>query len=433
MNVCQWRTANTNVSELFVRILIVSPVYPPEQPPAGINVAELASELAQARHDVTVLTGFPSHPSGRLFKGWKARLVTKERTPESFTLLRCIHSFVPRFGSLGKLWYHFTFAVSLFFTGLRAGRFDVLVLQSTPAFCGPAAILLAGIKKAKTFYWIHDIHPESAINAGLLKEGALSALMKAVDTWVCRKASTVAALTEDMREVILARGLPAEHVIIQRHWLDEERIRPSLRQNAWREKHGVALESFVVLHAGTIGYVSGALVIVEAAKLLAKHPGILFLIVGDGPLKGDLQEKAAQYGLANVKFLPFQSEEDLNEMQASGDVGLVTLQPRSGHTSIPSKIHGYTAAGRPVIASVDPTSSTARLIDEGGFGWVAPPGDPEALAGAILHAAANPDECRRRGEKAREFFLREFGRRAVTAEFRRKLESLPSERGGCRG
>ena len=406
-----------------MRVLILSLVYPPEHAPAGIMVAELAHELAQAGHEVTVLTGFPSHPAGRLFPGWKAKLLSREQTEGSFVLLRCLHSFVPRFGVLGKMWYHFTFAVSSFWAGLWAGRFDVLVLPSTPAFCGPAAILLAWIKKAKAFYWIHDIHPESAINAGLLQEGALSAAMKATDSWVCRRASIVATPTEDMREVILARGLPAEHVVIQRHWVDEDRIRPS-SQNGWRGKHGISPADFVVLHAGTIGYISGALVIVEAAKVLAKHPAILFLFVGDGPLKAELQKKAKEYGLTNVRFLPFQSEEDLGSMLASADVGLVTLKAQSAATSIPSKMYGYTSAARPVIASVAPRSAVARFISAAGFGWAVPPADPEALAGAVLQAAADAGECRRRGQKAREFFVAEFGRRVVVKGFRQKLEGL---------
>ncbi len=415
--------AQTNPSKPSMRILIISLVYPPEHAPAGIMVAELAHELARAGHQVTVLTGFPSHPAGRLFPGWKARLLSREQTEGSFTLLRCLHSFAPRFGALGKMWYHFTFAVSSFWAGLRAGHFDVLVLPSTPVFCGPAAILLAWIKKAKTFYWIHDIHPESTIHAGFLKEGALAAAMKALDSWVCRRASIVATPTEDMREVILARGLPAEHVVIQRHWLDEDRIQPSA-PNGWRAKHGISPADFVALHAGTVGYISGAFVIVEAARVLAKHPGILFLFVGDGPLKAELQRKAQEYGLANVRFLPFQSEEDLSAMLASGDVGLVVLKAQSAATSIPSKMYGYTSAGRPVIASVAPKSSVARFIDAGGFGWAVPPADPEALAGAVLQAAADAGECRRRGRKAREFFVSEFGRRVVVNGFRQKLERL---------
>ncbi len=406
-----------------MRILILSLVYPPEHAAAGIMVAELAQELAHAGHAVTVLTGFPSHPAGRLFPGWKARLLSREQTEGGFTLLRCLHSFAPRFGALGKMWYHFTFALSSFWAGLRAGRFDVLVLPSTPVFCGLAAILLASIKRAKAFYWIHDIHPESTMNAGLLKEGVLSRVMKAMDSWVCRRASIVATPTEEMREVVLARGLPAEHVVIQRHWLDEDRIQPS-SPNGWRDKYGISPTDFVALHAGTVGYISGALVIVEAARVLAGHPGILFLFVGDGPLKAELQKKAKEYGLTNVRFLPFQSEEDLSPMLAGGDVGLVVLKAQSAATSIPSKMYGYTSAGRPVIASVAPASSVARFIRAGGFGWAVPPADPEALAGAVLQAAADASECRRRGAKAREFFVSEFGRRAVVNGFRRKLEGL---------
>ncbi len=406
-----------------MRILIISPVYPPEYAPAGIMVAELAEELARVPHEVTVLTGWPSHPTGRLFPGWKARTFSRERVAGAFTLVRCLHSFTPRFGSLGKLWYHFTFAASSSIAALFRVRFDVLVLLSTPAFCGPAAVLAAGIKRAKTFYWIHDIHPESAINAGVLRKGMVTSLLKAVDSWVCRRAAIVATLTEEMREVLLARGLPADHVIVQRHWLDENRIRPSRRLNAWRKKNGIAPESFVVLHAGTVGYISGVGVAVDAARLLADHREILILFVGDGSLNADLQAKVREYGLTNVEFLPFQPEEDLNCVQATGDVGLITLQSRSGSTSIPSKMHGYLSAGRPVIAAVDETSTVARLVERGGFGWVVPPGAPQALADAILHAAGNVAECRRRGRKARKFLVQEFGRRAVTRKFCEELQA----------
>jgi colanic acid biosynthesis glycosyl transferase WcaI len=412
------------VVERFMRILIISLVYPPEHAPAGIMVAELADELTRAGNEVTVLTGWPSHPAGRLFQGWKAKILSRERTAGGFTLLRCVHSFAPRFTSPAKLWYHFTFAVSSFLAALFAVRFDVLVLQSTPAFCGPAAILAAWIKRARTFYWVHDIHPESAIDAGVLKTGALSTVMKAIDSWVCRRANVVATPTEEMRDILLARGLPAGHVIVQRHWLDEARVQSSPRLNVWREKQGIASESFVVLHAGTIGYLSGATVAVEAARLLADHREVLLLFVGDGPLNADLQRKVVEYGLTNVKFVPFQPEEDLNWVQATADIGLVTLRPRSANTLIPSKMYGYTSAGRPVIASVDAASTVARFVEQGQFGWVVPPGDPQALARAILHAAANPDECTSMGQKAREFLVREFGRQVKTVEFRRRLECL---------
>lgn len=410
-----------------MNVLIMTSVYPPEHAPAGVNVAELAEELTLAGHHVKVLTGFPSHPSGRLYPGWKAKWVARETTSGGFELIRCLHSFVPRFGLAGKLWYHATFAVSLFCTGLFQGPFDVLVMLSTPVFVGPATALLARVRGARLFYWVLDVHPESVINAGLLKPGLLTTLMKRIDTRVCRRCDAIGTLTDDMRKILVARGLSEDRVVIQRYWVDEDRIRPMPRQNEWRLKHDIAPDRFVALHAGTIGYISGAALLIEAARILRDHEEILFLFAGDGPLKASLEAKTTEYGLANVRFLPFQPEEDLNLMQATGDVGLVTLKPLSGTTSIPSKIHGYAAAGRPVIASVDSGGSVARMVADGGWGWIVPPGDPHALAQAILHAASSPEECRQRGQRARECFVREFGREAVVSEFRRKLEVLCKE------
>jgi len=407
-----------------MRVMIITQVYPPEYAPAGIMAVELAQELTHASHQVTVLTGFPSHPTGRLFPGWRARLFHKERTESGSTLVRCIHSFAPRFGFLGKLWYYLTFAVTSFVGGMLQGPFDVLVVQSTPIFGPVTATCLAKARRAKLFYWIHDVHPESAVHAGVLRQGILLSMMKAIDTWVCRKCDVIGTMTDDMCRLILQRGLPADRVVIQRHWLDEHRIYPMPKRNAWRERQGIPPADFIALHAGTIGYISGASVLIEAAELLKDRQGISFLFVGDGPLKAVLQERVKECGLPNVRFLPFQPEEDLNLMQAVADVGLVALKPLSATSSIPSKLYGYISAGRPIIASVDPNGSVAKIVIEGGFGWIVPPGDSHALARAILHAASNPEECQCRGERAREFFVREFGRTVVVREFRRKLETL---------
>jgi glycosyltransferase involved in cell wall biosynthesis len=111
-------------------------------------------------------------------------------------------------------------------------------------------------------------------------------------------------------------------------------------------------------------------------------------------------------------------------MQATGDLGLVTLLASTGESSIPSKMHGYTAAGRPVIASVAEDSPTAVLVRENSVGWVVPPEDPEALAAAIRRADQDRDECLARGHRAREFFLREFGRSAQTKQFEEYLLAL---------
>lgn len=408
-----------------VSVWIVTCVFPPEHAPAGHNASELAEDLAHSGHNVTVLTGWPSHPEGTIYPGWTVRRGFREMTKEGFTVVRCRHFLGRRFGLARKLWYYVTFAISSFFVGLRLSpRPDIIVIQSTPIFGALSAILLAKLRRAKTFRWIHDVHPEGAINAGVLREGLVTRLILALDTWNCRQSDQVGTLTESMQGLLRRRGLPAEHVVIQRHWVDESRIFPSNRLNAWRERHGIPADAFVVLHAGTIGYISGAEVIIEAAKRLGDCGKILFLFVGEGPMKGRLEARVRDLGLQTVRFLPFQTDADLNLMQATGDLGLVTLLASTGESSIPSKMHGYTAAGRPVIASVAEDSPTAVLVRENSVGWVVPPEDPEALAAAIRRADQDRDECLARGHRAREFFLREFGRSEQTKQFEEYLLAL---------
>jgi glycosyltransferase involved in cell wall biosynthesis len=324
----------------------------------------------------------------------------------------------------GKLFYYLTFALSSFVAGLSIRQIHVIVMQSTPLFGGLATVVLARIKRAKLFYWVQDVHPESAINAGLLTSGTIAWVLKRLDTWICRQSDKVGTLTENMERLLLARGVPRGKVLIQRNWLDETRIRPEPRTNAWREKIGIEPDRFVILYAGTMGYISGITFVAETVRMFTRKDKVLFLFVGDGPLRSALEDRldTAEPGL--TRFLPFQGEEDLSLMQASGDVGLITLLPRSGDSSIPSKMHGYAAAARPVIACVSPDSITAELVDTFKTGWTAPPGDANALAAVIRTVMSDPDERIRRGMNARNMFEREFGRRQQTACFCSRLELL---------
>ncbi len=408
-----------------MNVLLICYVYPPEHAPAGVNVSELAEDLVKRGHRATVIAGFPSHPDGPLYPGWKARFRRVEDTPQGYRLIRCRHSFHRRSRIFWKLWYYFTFAVSSFLVGLRTGKADVVLCCSTPLFGELTALLLAKCKGAKTLYWIHDVNPEASRNAGLLRDKSLAfRAFMAVDKFVCRRSTLVATLTEPMRNMLLARGLDPDKVVLMRHWVDREKIAPSSRDNPWRREHGIGLDKFVVLSAGTIGYISGAEVIVDAAQRLRDRQDILFLIVGEGPIKEKLVEKARQYGLENMKFMPFQSAEALADVQATGNVGLVTLLPATGESSIPSKMHGYTAAGRPVIASVADGTPTANMVREGKFGIVCPPQDVEALADAIRRLADNRVEAEQMGEQARRFFLSTFDRGACVREAVRILTEL---------
>lgn len=404
-----------------MHVLNICHVYPPEHAPAGVQARDFAEDMSRLGHTMTVLTGWPNHPAGILHPGWKARFRECSTPSQGFTLVRCGHSIHPRGRMFWRLWYYFTFAITTLFNGLPCRNVDIVFCESTPIFGPLTALLLAWLKGAKFVYRVHDVHPEAAMNAGLLKPGLAYRLLRALDTWVCRRSAIVLPLTDGMRRVLLDRGLPAERVVVARQWFDGSRVTPQDRDNSWRRAHGIPVDRFVVLYAGTIGHISGASVVIDAAEMLRERPDILFLFVGDGPVKESCERLARERNLEGVRFLPFQPAESLAEVQATGDVGLVTLLPESGDTSVPSKIHGYTAAGRPVIASVRADSATAATVREGEFGHVVPPGDARALSDAIEAVADDPSEAARLGANARRFFVANHDRTHRTSDLERIL------------
>jgi colanic acid biosynthesis glycosyl transferase WcaI len=136
--------------------------------------------------------------------------------------------------------------------------------------------------------------------------------------------------------------------------------------------------------------------------------------------------------LPNVRFLPLQPRADLALVQATADVSLVTLAPGRGQTSVPSKVIGYMAAGRPVVASVDLDCDTAAAIRSPECGVVVPPGDAGALATAVEALLADEAERRRLGARARRAFEEHHAAEAVLGRYAEVLEALGSEHEGPR-
>lgn len=402
-------------------ILIISHVFPPEHAPAGVMVSDLAEDLAASGHRVTVFTGWPNHPAGVLFPGWHARWRSVEQDPRGFRLIRCGHSIHPREGLFRRLWYYLTFGLSTLTAGARTGSYDVIMCLSTPIFGSWTAWLLAKIKGARFVYAIFDLHPETAANAGLISRGLPYHVLRTADTVLCRLSDTIVTLSEGLREEILARGIRPEKVEVVPFWLDGSKIQPRSRDTAWRREQGIAAETFVALYAGTIGYISGTEVLIETARLLAARKHILILCVGEGPLKGRLQEAAVRLDLENLRFLPFQPASVLDEVLATADIGMVTLLPEAGKTSVPSKVLGYLAAGRAVVAAVAPESDTAKMIRQGACGRVTACMDPAALAQAIQELADDPKTRLDMGQRGRAYLEKVFDRATCVKAYERQL------------
>jgi colanic acid biosynthesis glycosyl transferase WcaI len=285
-----------------------------------------------------------------------------------------------------------------------ADRPDV-VMNLGPPLVGPlAGALMAKRFGAKGVTVIYDIYPDVAVSTGKVKNRGLIAAARVVERVAYDASDRIVVLSEGFRRTLVGKGVPAHKLAVIPVWLDPNEVQPLPRETRLRSELGLDPSDFVVLYAGTVGLVSGATIVPEAAALV-RNPRVVFLFVGGGEALHDVQERVLARGVRNVLFLPLQPRERLAEVQASADVGLVTLAPGMGRTSVPSKVLGYLAAGRPVLGSVDLGSDTASCVERSG-GLVVPPGDAASLARAVDDLSGR--DLAAAGAAARRAFLREY-------------------------
>jgi len=214
--------------------------------------------------------------------------------------------------------------------------------------------------------------------------------------------------------------------------VDTDYITPRAKDNAFARREGL-VDRFVVLFAGNAGLSQGLEHVLAAAKALGDHREILFLLVGNGAAKPALEAQAAEMGLGNVRFMPFQPWEEVPDLYASADVCLIPLRKGIAQDSVPSKAWTIMAAGRPIVASVDMGSDISTELRQAGCALCTPPEDPAALARAILELYADPARRERMGANGRCYVAARYTPEIVARQYDELFRRVTRRRRAAQG
>src|SRR5437016_6845926 len=198
-----------------MRVLILSQYYKPEPVP---KPGELAEELRRRGHDVTVLTGFPNYPTGRLYPGASLKLLRREEingVPVTRTFELPYHGQ----GIIGRFLNYGSFMASAILGGALGLRPDVIYVWHPPLTVGIAAAVIARVRRVPFVYDVQDIWPEAAVISGMLKDGWLIRLISRVERLVYREADHILVVTPGARENLVAKGVPPEKLSVMPDWV----------------------------------------------------------------------------------------------------------------------------------------------------------------------------------------------------------------------
>ncbi|MBD2576921.1 glycosyltransferase family 4 protein [Oscillatoria sp. FACHB-1406] len=390
-----------------MKILLYSYNYYPE--PIGIAplMTDLAEGLVKRGHQVRVVTAVPWYPKSEIYEEYRGKLyVTEERN--GVKIHRCYVRSSPKRSFLNRALFEISFASLSFIQALGGWRPDLLIFTVPGLPVGYPATLLSKIYGCPTILNLQDILPDAAVHVGLISGKKAIRVFEAIERFNYRAADKITVIAEGFRDNLLAKGVPADKIVLIPNWVDTNFIKPLPRdENEFRRQNNLE-GKFVVLYSGNIALTQGLETVIDAAKYLADYPEIAIVIVGEEKALARLEDYCQQQGATNVTLRPFQPREKLPEMLAAADVGLVVQKKNVIAFNMPSKIQVLLASGRAIIASVPATGTAAKAIATSGGGLVVAPEDPKALAEAILELYQDPERSRTLGEKSRQHALENY-------------------------
>jgi glycosyltransferase involved in cell wall biosynthesis len=394
-----------------LRVCFLTHYFPPEVGAPQTRIELLARALAARGAEVSVHTTFPHYPSGVIAAPYRNRPWLREQRDEVRVVRSAVYP-APNRGFARRLLNHGSFAVSALLTSPLAGELDVLVAETPPLFTAAAGALYAKRKRAAFVVHVADRWPASAVELGALQNRRAIKAAEALESQIYRQADVIAAPTEG---IVTSLGEhPDAREKAARVWpvVDLKRFDPS------RPRDGSG--PLRLLFAGTVGLAHGLEVLVEASRLAGPNV-VQTTIAGDGADWARVQSLARDRKIDNVEMLGAVPAADVVSLYANSDAAVVLLKDLPiFRGALPTKLLEAMAAGRPLLLAA--RGESAQLVERAGAGIVVPPGDPEALAGAIKRLHDDPAARHRLGSAGRGYAEAHFGTVRAAEEWGTRLE-----------
>ncbi len=380
---------------------------------------EISSALVDAGHQVQVVVPGAHHMTGALAPELHHRFAWRYATGEIRVTKVWVWSSFRR-GVGDRLLYYLTTAACVVL-GSLGERPDVVMASSPPFFLAPAAYLLARLRRKPLVLEVRDAWLEFAIAKRLVPR-FFKPLLRAQQRWLFRHADRIVAVTPGIRDLVVKDLPESQHskVLLVMNGYEEDVFQHVDSPSARHLIKDLGLSGkFVAIYAGTMGMARDCMTFVRAARRLRAEPGIVFVFVGEGERKKEMQDYARREGLSNCVFVPMQPRQDMPTWFAFAGVGLNSIRAGEAlESSLSNKIFDYLGAGLPVVWSG--AGDTSEFLRECGGGVAVPPEDDEAMSDAIVRLYRDPPLREEMGKRGQQYVIENFSRRNLV----RPLESM---------
>jgi len=401
----------------LMKIIFINRYFYPDQSATSQLLTDLAFDLSQDKN-IHIITSSQRYDD------------PKQKLPpfEIKNSIKIHRLWTTRFGRqrlLGRAVDYLSFYFSAAWRLWRlTSKGDVVIAKTDPPLISVVAAVIVKLRGARLVNWLQDIYPEIATSLGVvgMRRGPLLAILQWLRNRSLRSALTNVVLGNLMAKRLEQFGIASSKIRIIPNWVDGDHIQPIAKaNNPLTEKWGVS-KQFVVGYSGNMGRAHEFATILEAAEKLVEDKQIIFLFIGDGPMRTWIKHEVQKRSLTNVMFRPYQPREELSNSLTVPDVHLISLRSDLEGLIVPSKFYGIAAAGRPSLYIGDKAGEIPRILHRYDCGLTVSEQDSDELANHIKRLANNPQHCQQMGNNARDIFEKLYNKPIAFGLWRQVLD-----------
>ena len=391
-------------------VYVFCQLFYPELISSGQTVTQLCEALTKKGMNITVFCSQPTITSRERLK--------KQIRYQSITINRLWSTQFKKLSFLGKLCNHLTFGLSCFWQLFWLPKNAPILVFTNPPFLPILFKIMYPIKKFRYHVVVFDVYPETLIVANLLSQSHwFSRWLASQNKAAYQLATQVIVIGRCMKQLIDShfKDTQKESVYIPM-WSDDAMLESPDDASFFRKQWNLN-QSFIVGYAGNMASFHPIETIMEASLQLQSEPNIAFVFVGEGAKKDYAIQFSQTHQLTNCYFHTYVKRQELPNLLASFNCGLLGLLPKNTGLSVPSKAFGLLSAGIPSIACCDHLSEIAMIFKENDCGLVSSPDNPKQLVDAILTLKNNPELCKHYSKQAKKAVKSRYNLDSIATQY----------------
>lgn len=396
-----------------MKILIISQYFYPE----NFRINDLALELKNRGHKITVLTGLPNYPKGEYFDEYDDKKNCDEIWND-IPIYRC--KLRPRkTGSINLIRNYVSFVVEANKKLKELENIDfglIYVFEVSPITVALPAIKFKKKKKIPIVINIQDLWPENIVAVTGMTNPIIIGFVNKMVNYIYKHCDKILCASPSFVPKIQERVTNKDKVI---YWPQYSTVQKTDEVVELFDK-----DNFNIVFTGNIGEAQGIDLAIEAANIL-KNEKICWHFVGDGRNRKRLEKMVKEYNIdERVIFHGFHQEKEIPKYLKDADAALLILKPNPiFEMTIPAKLQTYLACGVPILGCV--SGEGKRIIEESNAGIVSDEISVEALVKTCQKfISLNSNDLNAYKDKAFQYGDDNFNKLELIVRLEKMMEEL---------